>query len=206
MGWSTCCPLANVLAKEAAWMGADTAMIRYRRRCHVLRRLPLAHAPDLEAQEECDVFSSELLTEIVRGFLKCNPAQQYELIRFYWYSIAAKLADIVDMLRGRSAGDVEFYDRCAVTLRAMATQADERVGYLIQVAASGTGDTGFSRAYWQTLARHQFDDRRVTGLRGPLADAHNETQRALRNARAKATANAELARNRRNNGKDSKPP
>ena len=83
------------------------------------------------------------------------------------------------------------------TLRQCSAQADERTGYLIQIAAAVGGHSGFTRAYWQTLAKHQLDDRRLPTIRGSLAEAHADTQRALRLARAKATANAELGRIKR---------
>ena len=66
--------------------------------------------------------------------------------------------------------------------------------YLSQFAACSEPDSDHARAYWQTLARHELEDRRSTPVRGALGRAHATTQAALRTARAKATAQSELAR------------
>ena len=146
----------------------------------------------LRGLEECDVFSRDELTEIVPGFGKASQSEAYELM--YWYAICGKLCDI---LKAHSVGDIRLDAATLVTITACSAQAEERIGYLLAVCSSNTEDSGFSKAYWQTLAKHRLDDRHAPRLRGALAEDHQVTQVALRAARAKATANAENARTTR---------
>ena len=144
----------------------------------------------------CGHLTKPELMECIPGYEKLSQAEQFELT--YWYGVAAKLSDTVEGIkRGEHTAD----SAVLATLSACDKQAVGRIVYLVQVAASAGGYTEHTRAYWQSLSRQQLSDSQDEPIPGALGAAHAETQRALRAARAKATANAELARLRRGGGR-----
>ena len=158
----------------------------------------------LQESFECDTLRQAELEECITGYKSLRDNEKWELT--YWYGITTRLCDsLAAHDDAAAAGEEGCCAQCGRggerlppgqqrLLSACYRQAEERLTYLSQVAACSEPDNDHTRAYWQTLARHELEDRRSTPVRGALGRAHATTQAALRTARAKATAQSELAR------------
>ena len=156
----------------------------------------------LQENYECDTLRQAELAECITGYASLRDNEKWELT--YWFGVTCRLNDSLmaheaDVsTEGGGAGGLSGGDRLPPRqhklIHACYRQAEERVTYLTQVAACSEPDSDHTRAYWQTLARHELEDRRAAPVRGSLGRAHATTQLALRTARAKATAQSELAR------------